>query len=205
MSEMPSFVTHYYDAARQPFLHLSDLSEEHLVTVLAGLTTPEQQAVSQRRFEPRYMALRRATEARARDLFIAAGGTPERAAPHYFVLGSGAWFAGLYRDVAEVRLPLADLPVGVTSATWADSITALGLGVPMRLPVPQPAHAERLYRLEELEDLIAVHGLPEDRSPAAVDGCAGHQHRPVDSYIEVQLWSDEPVRHHLSAPPEDSP
>lgn len=162
---VPVFVTHYHRAGRRSFLSLSDLDEEQLAAVLAELATPEQGALSSRRFGPRYMALRRATEARARDLFIAAGGRPQRSAPHYFILGASAWFAGLYRDVAEVCLPLAALPADVTSATYADSITAMGLGVPLGLPAPDPEHADRVYRLEELEDLIARYGLPHDAAP----------------------------------------
>lgn len=118
------------------------------------------------------MALRRSTEASARDLFIAAGGWPQRSVPHYFVLGASDWFASLYRDVAEVRLPVAALPAEVTSATYADSITAMGRGVPLGLPAPDPDHAGRVYRLDELEDLIAHYGLPNDTTPQGPGGYA---------------------------------
>ncbi|MET3808837.1 hypothetical protein ABIB25_005867 [Nakamurella sp. UYEF19] len=197
MHAVPSFVTHYYRADRRPFLNLSDLTEPELAAVLAELGTPEHQASSSRRFGLRYMALRRATERRARDLFIAAGGKPERSSPHYFVLGSSHWFAGLYRDVADVRLPLSALPPGSTSVTYADSITALGLGIPLGLPAPDPDHADRVYRLEDLQQLIHQSGPPSDEAPQDPAGYTGHQHRRVDAYIEVQLWSDEPIRAHL--------
>jgi len=186
VNAVPAFVTHYYRADRRPFLNLSDLAEPDLAAVLTELVTPEHQALSWRRFGPQYMALRRATERRARDLFIAAGGKPERSSPHYFVLGSCDWFAGLYRNVAEVRLPLAALPAASTSVTYADSITALGLGVPLGLPAP------------DLEQLIARFGLPSDAAPGDPAGYAGYQHHRVDAYIEVQLWSDEPVRAHVA-------
>ena len=197
-NRVPAFVTHYYRADRRPFLNLSDLDGEQLASVLAELATPEDRTLSERRFGRRYMDLRRATEARARDLFIAAGGRPERTTPHYFVLGTSAWFAGLYRDVAAIRLPVADLPPSVTTATYGDSISAMGLGVPLGLPEPE-AHAGRLYRIEEVEDLVARYGLPDDTPPKGRDGYTGHQHQRVDAYIEVQLWSDEPVRAHLTS------
>ena len=117
----PSYVTHYYRVGQHPFRNLSDLPEDELARVLAGLSSPEHQAASARRFGPRYMALRIATEARLRELFVAAGGRPQRRAPHYFVLGESAWFAGLYQDTAQVRLPLAALPDDATSLTYADS------------------------------------------------------------------------------------
>lgn len=72
-------MTHYYLADRRPFLNLSDLAEPQMAAVLAELATPEQQPLSPRRFGPRYMALRQATERRARDLFIAAAGSPNTA------------------------------------------------------------------------------------------------------------------------------
>lgn len=192
---MPTFVTHYHRARRAPFLNLSDLAADELTTVLTQLAGPDEQALSARRFGPRYMALRRATETRLRELFIRAGGAPERTAPHYFVLGTCAWFKALYRDVAEVRLPLSALPSQVTSVTYVDSMTALGLGVTYGLPTPDPDHADRVYRLEELEGLVRRFGLPDDAAPADPAGYAGHQFQRIDTYVEVQVWSDEPVRH----------
>lgn len=73
VSAVSSFVTHYYRAGSSPFLNLSDLAEPELSAVLTELAAPDHQAMSARRFGPRYMALRRATELRARDLFITAG------------------------------------------------------------------------------------------------------------------------------------
>ena len=195
---VPTFVTHYHRAGHPPFLNLSDLPEEQLKSVLAELAAPEQQEVSARRFGPRYMALRRATEARLRERFTAAGGRPQRRAPHYFVLGESVWFAGLYLDLAEVRLPLSALPSDVTSVTYADGITAMGRGVPFGLPAPDPNHADRVYHLEELDDLIARYDRPADAAPDGLAGYTGHQHHRVDIYVEIQLWSDEPVLAHLN-------
>ncbi len=160
MSLGPTFVTHYHRAGRSPFLNLSDLPEEQLTLVLAALARPGEQAVSARRFGPQYMALRRATEAQLRERFAAAGGRPQRRAPHYFTLGESDWFAGLYLDAGRVRLPLSALPPDATSVTYADSITAIGLGVPLGLPAPDPDHAGRVYRLDELDELTARYDPP---------------------------------------------
>lgn len=194
----PQFVTPYYRAGRRPFLILSDRSDGPLALVLAELSTSRERAASHRRFGPRYVPLRRATEARARDLFTAAGGRPKRLAPHYFVLGASSWFAGLYADTREVRLPVVDLPAAASSFTCADSITALGLGAHLGVPVVDAAHRGRVYRLDHLTQVIARHGLPDDASPGGRDGYEGHQHRPVDQYVEVQLWSDDPIREYLA-------
>lgn len=81
--------------------------------------------------------------------------------------------------------------------TYADSITALGLGVPLGLPAPNRNHADRVYQLEDLEQLIARLGPPSDTAPQDLAGYTGYQHHRVDAYVEVQLWSDEPIRAHL--------
>jgi hypothetical protein len=118
------FATHYYRADRLPFQSLSELNDTDVETVLAGLVSG-----SRRRFGSRYLALRRATEAKARELFANAGGRPVRQHPHYLVLGHSSWFAGLYDEPREIRIPLHELPPAATSFTWVDSITALGLGL----------------------------------------------------------------------------
>lgn len=63
--------------------------------------------------------------------------TPDRQALS-FVLGVGDRFAGLYHDVAEVRLPVGVMPAEVASVTYAHSITATGHGVSLGLPRARP-------------------------------------------------------------------
>ena len=194
---IPDHVTHYFRRGTTPFRNLSDVRESELASVLAGLATLEYRAGSARRFGPDYMRLRRSTEDRARELLMGRGGRPERTAPHYFVLGASDWFRGLYADADEVRLPLSSLPPHATSATWGDSISALGLGVAFGLPAPDPAH-DRIYRLDELEPLVAAHGIPDPPAPFDVHAYQGHHRTNVDAYVEIQLWSDVPIRHLLA-------
>ena len=102
MADVPRFVTHYHLADRAPFLNLSELSDPELTAVLAELDARRQRG-SHRVFGPRYMELRRLTEARLRRLFADAGGAPERTSPHYFVLGASAWYLGLAPDTQDGR------------------------------------------------------------------------------------------------------
>ncbi|WP_395725980.1 hypothetical protein [Nakamurella sp.] len=191
----PDFATHYHRADRAPFLNLSDLAPTQLTQVLAGLNSPDNAARSARRFGVRYIDLRRATEALARQLFVDRGGRPERTSPHYFVLGESDWFAGLYADAAHVRVPLAALPPDCTSWTWGDSISSLGLGTAFGLPAPDPAHCN-VFRIDELPAQVAIHGLP-DRTDRT--GYAGHEHTLINDYVEIQLWSDLPIRRYLDS------
>lgn len=191
---MPSFATHYYLGSRCPFLNLSDLSEAELVRVLSELNRQGASGSSKRIFGRRYMELRRLTETKLRRLFIEVGGQPERHAPHYLILGQSEWFKGLSPDTRELRIPLSQLPTHVTSATYPDSFTAMAYGPQFSLPYePKPYH-EKAFRLEELPALVQEYGLPSDVDEHGYDG---YSQRPFEKYIEIQVWSDAPLRSFL--------
>lgn len=188
VSAQASFVTHYYRADRPPFQSLSDVDDSDVETVLASLADG-----SRRQFGPRYLALRRATEDRARELFVAGGGSPERRHPHYFVLGESRWFAGLYDQPREIRIPLDQLPQASTSFTWVDSIAALGVGKALGIPQPSEDWKQQVCSIDQL-DVDATEAVASSVEPTDYEG---HQWRLVDQYVEVQLWSDEPIRRYV--------
>jgi hypothetical protein len=186
---IPAFVTHYYVPGRPPFLNLSDLPDDSLTPVLEVLSGEQKDGTSHRVFGRRYMELRRRTEERLRERFVAAGGVPARAAPHYFVLGRSEWYRGLSTGMEEAVLMLGDLPDDATSFTYPDSLTSMGLGLDYGLPhEPKPYHGT-VFRLRELAAVVGRHGLPADQA----GDYAGYQHQPFEKYIEVQLWTDEPL------------
>lgn len=188
VTPIPDFITHYHHADRRPFLNLSDLDEANLDCVLSALQSTAESAVSERRFGPRYMKLRRATEEVLRTRFIERGGRPTRRSPHYFVLGESAWFGGLYRDAAEVRVRLSNLPTEQVSVTYPDSVTSMGLLTEFGINAsPRPYHGN-VYRIEEIGDLIERYGLPHGAKP---DTYEGHQFEDFEHYVEVQVWSDD--------------
>jgi hypothetical protein len=125
-----------------------------------------------------------------RELFIEADGRPERSAPHYFVLGESSWYRELSPTMRSVTVKLADLPSEVTSFTYPDSFTAMGLGPQFGLPHDAKPYHERVYRIEDLEGVVAEFGLPEDEPDKDY---AGYEQRPFEKYIEVQVWSDLPI------------
>ena len=124
---VPTFASHYYLPDRKPFLNLSDLDGIQLESVMGELD--DLRGVGLRRvFGRRYMELRRLTESRLYDLFVAGGGLPSRRVPHYFILGECAWFRDLHPQIRVVTVDLADLPAEVTSFTYPDSFTSMGYG-----------------------------------------------------------------------------
>jgi hypothetical protein len=183
---LPDFVTHYYVPDRPPFLNLSELTEPQWDAKRHLLDAERTEGRSSRVFGRRYLELRLATEAKLRDLFVSAGGEPEREAPHYFVLGSSKWFRGLARDMQQVVIPLAALPDRATSMTIPDSVTAMGLGGDFGIFVEQMPHHNRVFRTSEFVDAVRTFGIPEDR-PGKY---SGYQHRSFELYAEVQVWSD---------------
>jgi hypothetical protein len=186
---VPDFVTHYHLATRAPFLNLSDLSPGDLAAVLDALEAERVAGASWRRFGRRYMELRRRTEGLLRQRFVAAGGEPVRDSPHYFVLGHSPWFAGLAADMVARTVPLSALPSAVTSFTYPDSMTSMGLGAEFGLPTEHRPHHGVVFRLEELAGVVERHGLPLDEPGAYADYVSA----PFEKYIEVQVWADEPV------------
>ena len=56
-----------------------------------------------------------------------------------------------------------------------------------------PYHG-RVFRMHELPGIVQRYGLPDD---TADEDYSGYHQRPFEKFIEVQIWSDEPVRHLL--------
>jgi hypothetical protein len=188
VTPLPDFITHYHLADHRPFLNLCDLDEAGLDSVLSGPQNTAESGVSERRFGPHYMKLRRATEEVLRTRFIERGGRPTRRSPHYFVLGESPWFRGLYKEVAEVRVRLRDLPTEHVSATYPDSVTSMGLLAEFGIDVSSRTYHGEVYRIEELAALVERYGFPNGSRP---DSYEGHQFNEFEHYIEVQVWSDD--------------
>ncbi len=189
---LPNEITHYYSRSDGPFRNLSDLDAKQLAIVLEKLKDRKAKNPAFRRvFGAAYMELRRRTEAKLRDLFIARGGRPRRQSPHYFVLGECAWFAGLYPDPAAVRLDWRSLPRALVSFTYPDSFVSMRLGPQYGLP-PEPLrpYHEKVFLLDELADVTARYGMPDG---GAGEDYADYHKRTFEKYIEVQVWADDPV------------
>ena len=196
----PIYATHYFDATREPFLNLADLPADQLESILLDLNRVQESRARYRRvYGSRYMELRRLTEKRMREDFRSRGGKPERKSPHYFVLGDSPWFEGLYPECKAVRIDLADLPDRATSATYPDSFVSMNSGPEFGLPHPVKPYHGRVFRLAELPRLIEEWGLPRDD---ASRNDRDYHKGPFEKYVEIQLWTDDPVRAHLRpAPP----
>jgi hypothetical protein len=188
---VPGFVTHYYRGSRAPFLSLSDLPDEQAAAVMAELIRERREGRQQRPFGRTYLEMRRIAEDRLRRRFLALGGRPQRRAPHYFVLGESPWFRGLAADMEEIRVTLGDLPDAQTTVTWGDSFAAMEVTRDFGLAFAQKPYYGRLYRLADIAGLAARYGIPRP-APDGYQGLAAAD--TPETFVEVQLWSDDPVR-----------
>ncbi|MCU1602074.1 MAG: hypothetical protein JWO22_2783 [Frankiales bacterium] len=191
---VPDFATHYYLPGRKPFQNLSDLSEEAVLAVMSDLNEMRRQGVQHRPFGRGYIAWRRLTETRLREVFLASGGQPERAAPHYFCLGTSTWFEGLALGMRSLSLPLSDLPPEQTSFTLVDSFSAMGFGPQFGYPATAVPERAAVYPISRLERVLERYGMPDVTPRADYTSFADEL---VESFVEVQLWTDAPVQHFL--------
>lgn len=101
---VPTFPSHYYEAAAGPFRSLTRLvpgEDERLLNEIRreGATFASWRA-------PDYLAVRRELESRVRALFVAVSGQPVLQQPHYMILGASPWMSA---DAAQ--------PVGRTCSS----------------------------------------------------------------------------------------
>jgi hypothetical protein len=191
-ADVPSYATHYHLGSRRPLQSLSDLDDDEALVVMEGLNQLREDGLAHRRFGLPYLLMRRETEVRLRNAFVEIGGRPRRLSPHYFVIGDCPWFERLAVDMRAIRIALADLDPDQVTLTYGDSFEAMrvsqewgfGGGIDLR------SYHSRVYRLEDLDWLLGEFGAP-DSSPDEDYG--GYERRSGERWVELQLWSDEPV------------
>jgi hypothetical protein len=177
---LPDSLYHYYEASKGPFLNLSDFPLTEAEQVLDQIRQKGEIFASKR--SPDYLTIRRELEIKVRQMFIAKGGKPIRKRPHYMILGACPWLIDWYKDGRELRVPLSAFQTERVSFTYGDTFPA------MRYQDGKPYRGQ-VYTLDELPELIRLHGLPQEWNP---DGKLG-----PDRYIEAQVWDDAPIKQYL--------
>ena len=173
---IPNFLSHYYEAARGPFLNLSDLAPDQAEEILNNIRQNGDVFASKRAAD--YLDIRRGLEEKVRELFIQKGGKPRRQRPHYMILGSCIWLKEWYLAGRELRIPLAHFAPEIVSFTYGDTFPA------MRYQDGKPYRGQ-VYTLAELPELVNLYGLPQVWNNEG-------KHGP-DRYIEAQVWANEPI------------
>lgn len=173
-SGLPELV-HYHEAARGPFLTLSDLPPDEARRVTVELASRSTGILGVR--TAAYVDRRLELESIARDAFVALGGRPQRARPHYMVLGECPWLATWYEEPATVRCPVDAFDPATLSFTYGDLFPTFSPHVR-----DGREYRGRLYTLDQVVELVGRLGLPQEWNP---DGALG-----PERYVEVQVWAD---------------
>jgi hypothetical protein len=176
----PDSLYHYYEASKGPFLNLSDFPLEEAERILSEIRQKGEVFASRR--DEDYVRIRKELEDKIRRMFIAKGGKPVRERRHYMILGACPWLIDWYKDGRELRVPLAAFRAEIISFTYGDTFPA------MRRQDGKPYRGQ-VYTLDELAELIRLHGLPQEWNPGGEVG--------PDRYIEAQVWDDTPIRQFL--------
>ena len=182
--EVPTFITHYHLADRQPFLTLSELDMDREGFIFENLRDRhESDPGYQRRYGQNYLDKRRRIENKLRKLFVARGGKPRRKYPFYFVLGQSTWFRHLIAEHLEVSIALSSLNPHTTSFTFSDSYVALSNS--------EKPYYDQVFLLPELESVVNRYGIPKDDKPSDYQN---YWKGDFEKYVEFQLWEDEIVQ-----------
>ncbi|MNJ44138.1 hypothetical protein D3C77_391770 [compost metagenome] len=120
-----------------------------------------------------YMSIRRDLEERARNLFIAKGGKPVQAYPHYMTLGQCDWLIQWYNNGEALKVPLDAFDAATISFTYGDLFPT------MRFKDGK-SYREQVYVKDEILKLVEQFGWPQEWNK---DGSQG-----PERYIEVQIW-----------------
>lgn len=174
MFSCPDFLSHYYEQSDGPFRNLSDLPIPQAEGLLQSIRQNSQDRFASRR-QSDYLSVRQGLEERIRELFIAKGGRPSRARPHYLILGACPRLLAWYPHGCELHILLSVFKPEMVSFTYGDTFPA------MRYQDGKPYRGQ-VYTLAEIPDLVERFGLPQDWNP---DGALG-----PDRYIEAQVWND---------------
>lgn len=173
------YLYHYYDKSVGPFKNISDLSDEDANSLLQDIRRTKPTSFCAQRSSD-YMALRRHYETILRNEFVKKGGTILRNAPHYMVVEHSPWLASWYENGAFVKIPMEEFDLRTVSFTYGDSHPTFSDRVR-----DGKEYRGKLYTYEEILEIIAKYGLPQDWND---DGRFG-----PERYIEVHVWSDETI------------
>jgi len=183
-------ITHYHLRDRPPFQSISDLNDEEWTSLYKNFTDRRKADKSyNRRFGYSYRALRLEGEEILREKFERKGGVIARASPHYFCLGASKWWKN-FCDHDEIRIPLDNIDHRSISFTYPDSFTSMGITRRFGIKYEARPYHGKVFLLHELQDVIDEFGMPEDIP--LLDYSEYHKEN-LETYIEVQVWSDEPV------------
>jgi hypothetical protein len=172
---IPDIVTHNFDPTHGPFGNLCALAPAEAARIFDTI-----RASGRRRLKPDYLERRLATERRLHEEATRKLGPLPLRHPVYFFLGDFDDGMDASRPSSLV-LPLAHFPLAAITFTWPDSMASLPLATKAEHAADrQPYHGD-VFTFDEIKAAIVAFGMPAKQSHHG-------------SFIEMQLWDDEPLK-----------
>lgn len=187
MQSIPGVVTHNYHPDRGALRNLCGLPRDEAAAVLAAINALRLVPLKADYLERRLTTERWLYAERKRKL-----GKTRLDHPIYCFLGDFADGLDPSRPESLV-IPLAALPPETLTFTYPDSMASLALATKAAHAAERMPYHGQVFTLDEIRDVIAEHGMPDQRGKMAVP-------KFNDRFIEVQVWDDRPLRRFLESP-----
>jgi len=172
------FLYHYFEKSKHPLLSLTALPIEEAVAIQNKLVSEQKVFAAQR--NEKYLPRRHELEKLVRGMFIEKGGKPEKETPHYFVIGECPWLATWYEQADYIKISISEFDMKTVSFTYGDTFPTFSPNVTNDME-----YRRTVYTYDEILKIIEKYGMPQDKWDKPIFA--------QPSYIEAQVWSDEPV------------
>lgn len=177
------YLYHYYDKRSGPFKSLTALPENETFTVLERIKQERPSSLSAQR-DIDYISKRMNCERIVREEAVKKGILMDILSPHYLVVEHSPWLSTWFEDPGVIKIPIEEFDTRKISFTYGDSMPTFSPRVK-----DGKEYRKKVYTYDEILDIIARYGLPQDWND---DGSYG-----PERYIEAQVWTDEPIKRYL--------
>jgi len=172
---------HYFDKEIGPFVNLSDIPIDEAKSVLDTIKETKPYVQSAMR-QPAYMDRRHVIEEILRTEFTKKGGVIRRKSPHYMVVEHSPWLSTWFEHSTYIKIPIEEFDLKTISFTYGDAFPVFS---DTRHKMDDKEYRRKLYVYDEILELIAKYGLPQNWNDDGVHG--------PERYIEAHIWSDETI------------
>ncbi|HEY0793925.1 MAG TPA: hypothetical protein VGD78_22875 [Chthoniobacterales bacterium] len=186
MTNLPSFLTHYFEADKGPFRNICDLPDPEVEAVIEA---EKNAPTTFNRFAlgANFFKLRRAADDLLIEKYAEKFGVRPKIRPYFATLGEFDRTRTMYREGRSLQISLSDLSPLQVTFMYPDHfhlVWSKGLFRPDFPYTHEPFH-ELLFTYAELPEAIKVHQF--DRRIAE----ANRYGRWVSSYIEAHVWDPD--------------
>ena len=177
------YLYHYYDKRSGPFRSLTALTQDEADSVLAKIKQDRPSSLTAQR-DADYISKRMNCERIVRKEAENKGILMDISSPHYLVVENSPWLSTWFEEPGVIKIPIEEFDVRKISFTYGDSMPTFSPRV-----TDGKEYRRKVYSYEEILDIIARYGLPQDWND---DGSHG-----PERYIEAQVWTDEPIKRYM--------